>query len=102
MKKQDMEPRLQGTVTEISKTGEREKDRDGVEWERCLFTLELKGYSKRTPGLNPPEGVKGRKVKIARYCAYDWHYRIGVTKTLTPDETRQVLSGETDLTGGSG
>ncbi|WP_455365026.1 hypothetical protein [[Eubacterium] cellulosolvens] len=96
--KLDKEPRLQGTVVEISKTGEKTQDEDGLSWERCLFTIALEGYSKRTPDLTLPPELVGKKIKITRYCAYDWHLKLNVTKTLTPPETQLVLNGKTDLT----
>ena len=95
---EDKEPRLQGTVLEIVKTGKKMKDEGGTEWEQCAFTLKLRGYSKRTPDLTLPHTLRGKKVKISRYCAHEWHYKLNGVKTLTPDETKQVHSGKTDLT----
>jgi len=86
--------KLQGTVVEIERTGEYIVDQDGDRWEKCIFTIELTGFSKRTPNEVLPEHLKGKKVKIVRYCCFDWHYKLGVRKTLEPDETEAVLRGE--------
>jgi len=86
--------KLQGTVVEIERTGEYILDQDGDRWEKCIFTIELTGFSKRTPNEVLPEHLKGKKVKIIRYCCFDWHYKLGVRKTLEPDETEAVLRGE--------
>jgi len=98
MKEADKRPRLKGTVLEINRTGEKEKDSEGVEWDKCIFTLSLGSYSKRTPELQLEKKFVGKKIKIMRYCSYDWHYKIGVSKTLEPGETKQVLTGKFDLT----
>jgi hypothetical protein len=99
MKAFDVRPRLKGLVLKIEKTGEKVQDSEGVEWEKCVFTVALKGYSRRTPQLELDKKLVDREVKLVRYCAYDWHYKLGVSKTLDPEETEAVLKGETDLTG---
>ncbi|HIE18887.1 TPA: hypothetical protein EYP75_04085 [Candidatus Bathyarchaeota archaeon] len=86
--------KLQGRVLEIKRTGETVTDKHGEKWEKCIFTVELTNFSKRTPDEKIPEEIKGKKVRIVRYCCYDWHYKIGVRKTLEPDETEAVLSGK--------
>ena len=86
--------KLQGKVLDIERTGETITDEYGEKWEKCIFTVELMNFSKRTPDEKIPEGIKGKKVKLVRYCCYDWHYKIGVKKTLEPDETEAVLSGK--------
>lgn len=85
--------KLQGRVVDIEKTGEIRTDEEGNEWEKCIFTVELTNFSKRTPDEIIPEEIKGKKVKLVRYCCFDWHYKLGVRKTLEPDETEAVLSG---------
>lgn len=85
--------KLQGRVVDIEKTGEIRTDEEGNEWEKCIFTVELTNFSKRTPDEIIPEEIKGEKVKLVRYCCFDWHYKLGVRKTLEPDETDAVLSG---------
>ena len=85
--------KLQGIVLSIEKTGETFIDEDGDKWERCIFTVELTGFSKRTPEERLPEELKGRRVKLIRWCCFDWHYKLGVRKTLEPDETEAVLKG---------
>jgi hypothetical protein len=84
--------KLQGKVTDIEKTGESMTDDEGNRWEKCIFTVELTNFSKRTPDEVVPDKVKGKKVKLVRYCCFDWHYKLGVRKTLEPDETEAVLS----------
>jgi len=86
--------RLQGVVESVERTGERMVDEDGVEWERCIYTVRLVGFSKRTPDEKIPEGLKGKRVKLVRWAAFDWHLKKGVRKTLEPDETEAVLRGE--------
>lgn len=85
---------LQGTVLDIEKTGEKKEDEEGNLWEKCIFSLELTGFSKRTPKEVVPSGLEGKKVKLVRWCTFDWHYKTGVRKTLEPDETEAVIQGE--------
>ena len=85
--------KLQGRVTDIEKTGESITDDEGLKWEKCVFSIELTNFSKRTPEEVVPEEVKGKQVKLVRYCCFDWHYKLGVRKTLEPDETEAVLAG---------
>ena len=85
--------RLQGKVLDIEKTGDFVLDEEGERWEKCIFTVKLSNFSKRTPEETVPEKLKGKKVKIVRYCCFDWHYKLGVRKTLDPDETEAVLKG---------
>lgn len=94
----DRRPRLQGQVVDIIRTGEKRRDKEGDEWEKCIFIIELTGFSKRTPEMKLPETLQGAKVKIVRWCCYDWHYLKGVRATLTPKETERVLKGSLDLT----
>ena len=85
--------RLQGKVLDIEKTGNFVLDEEGERWEKCIFTVKLSNFSKRTPEETVPKKLKGKKVKIVRYCCFDWHYKLGVRKTLDPDETEAVLKG---------
>lgn len=98
MKLKDRRRRLQGIVKEIIKTGEKKTDEEGNKWEKCIFVVELTGFSKRTPKEVLPEDLKGAKVKVVRWCCFDWHYKTNVRTTLTPEETEKVLSGTLDLT----
>jgi len=82
---------LQGLVKAVEKTGEKKTDKDGIDWERCVFDIELVGFSKRTPEEVLPESLRGKRVKLVRWCAFDWHYKLGVRKTLETDETEAVL-----------
>ena len=87
--------KLQGKVIDIERIGEFITDEEGNKWEKCIFTVELTNFSKRTSNETVPPEVKGKKVKIARYCCFDWHYKVGVRETLEPDETEAVLLGNT-------
>ncbi len=86
--------KLQGRVIDIERTGKFITDEAGLRWERCIFTIELTGFSRRTPDEVIPEGIKGKKVKLVRYCCFNWHYKLGVRKTLESHETEAVLSGK--------
>jgi len=86
--------KLQGIVLDIEKTGDKKKDKEGNLWERCIFNLELSGFSKRTPKEVMPSKLRGKKVKLVRWCCFDWHCKLGVRKTLEPDETDAVMKGE--------
>lgn len=85
--------KLKGSALAVERTGEIVR-RDDENWEKCIFTLELTRFSSRTPTEQIPSSLKGKKVKIARYCLYDWHYKLGIEKTLEPDETEAVLEGK--------
>jgi len=86
--------RLQGVVEDVERTGEKIMDEEGVEWEKCIYTVRLLGFSKRTPDERLPERLKGMRIKLVRWAAFDWHLKKGVRKTLEPDETECVLRGE--------
>ncbi len=90
--------KLQGKVVEIINTGEYKLDGEGNRWYKCIFVIELMGFSKRTPNEKLPEELRGAKVKVVRWCCFDWHFRTGVRATLTPEETEAVLRGTLDLT----
>jgi len=90
--------KLQGIVREIIKTNEIKEDKEGNKWRKCIFIVEIIGFSKRTPNEKLPEKLKGAKVKVIRWCCFDWHYKIGVRTTLTHEETEAVLRGKLDLT----
>jgi len=85
--------KLQGIVESIERTSEKIKDEEGLEWEKVIYTVRLTGFSKRTPDEKLPEHLKDMRVKLVRYACFDWHFKIGVRKTLEPDETEAVLSG---------
>jgi hypothetical protein len=86
--------KLQAKVTEVEKTGDTLKDAEGTTWEKSIFSAEIIGFSKRTPNEVVPKTVKSKKVKLVRFCCYDWHYKLGIKKTLEPDETEAVLAGK--------
>jgi len=94
---EDTGRRLKGKVLAIDKTGET-TTKDAETWTRCIFTIEITRFSKRTPYETVPEELKGRKIKLVRYCLYDWHYRLGIEKTLSPHETNCVMQGRQSST----
>lgn len=81
-------------VEAVERTGKKMADEDGVEWEECIYTVRLVGFSKRTPDEKLPKELEGKQVKLVRWAAFDWHLKKGVRKTLAPDETEAVLRGE--------
>jgi len=85
--------RLKARVVAVQKTGETATI-DGEAWEKCIFTLEVTCFSKRTPEEVVPSDLRGRIVKLVRHCLYDWHYKLGVEKTLSPEETESLLQGK--------
>lgn len=90
--------KLKGTVLSVEKTGESKVDEGGQRWDKCIFTLRLDGFSRRTPDERLPPELVGKEVKLVRWCCYDWHYKTGVKKTLEPDETEAVLRGKPSST----
>jgi hypothetical protein len=84
--------RLKGKVVAFEKTGSVKLNDEN--WERCIFTLELTRFSGRNPTEPMPPVLRGKIIKIVRYCLYDWHYKAGVEKTLEPEETEAVISGK--------
>lgn len=86
-------PKLQGKVIKIEKTHKKKTGKNGLTWEECIFTIEITGFSKRTPESKLPTELKGKRIKLVRWCCFDWHYKLGVIKTLEPDETEAVLKG---------
>jgi len=89
--------RLKGKVVAIEKTGETIV-RDGETWEKCVFTVEVTRFSKRTPFEVVPSNLEGKRIRLVRYCLYDWHYTLGIEKTFTPQETEAVLRGKPSST----
>jgi len=85
--------RFEGRVLNVEKTGEF-IEIDGEKWEKCIFTVELTNPSKRSPEKVLPDNLKGKKVKLVRFCCFDWHYKTDIRKTLEPDETEAVLKGK--------
>lgn len=82
--------RLQGVVLEVVPTGEVLVDEYGETWRKCVVSVQLTGFSKRTGGELPP-ALRGKVVKVVRWCCYDWHFKVGCRATLTPEETEEVL-----------
>lgn len=85
--------RLKGRVIAVEKAGET-VTREGETWEKCIFTLEITRFSKRTPEEVVPDHLKGKMIKLVRHCLYDWHYTLGVEKTLSAEETDSLLQGK--------
>jgi hypothetical protein len=84
--------RLQGKVLNIERTSDSKIDEEGNKWQKCILTVELTNFSQRTPDEVFPQSLKGNKVRLVRYCLFDWHYGLGVRKTLDPSETESVLT----------
>jgi len=84
--------KLKGKVTAVEKTGETIK-KDGENWEKCIFTLELTGLSEDGLQKQIPASLKGKRVKITRYCFYNWHFMLGIKKTIEPEETEAIFKG---------
>ena len=78
----------------ISKGRETRVDEEGNRWVKCIFTIRLTNFSKFTKRKEMPERLKGKEVKVVRYCCFDWHYKLGVRKTLDAEETGAVLGGK--------
>lgn len=78
----------------ISKGKETRVDEEGNRWVKCIFTIRLTNFSKFTKQEVMPEHLKGKEVKVVRYCCFDWHYKLGVKKTLDAEETGAVLNGK--------
>jgi len=89
--------KLQGKISEVKKTGEF-IEKDGETWEKCIFTVELSKFSKRTSEEILPENLRGKRVKVIRYCCFNWHYKTDVMKTLEPDETEAILNEKPNKT----
>jgi hypothetical protein len=85
--------KLKGRVVAVEKTDETVR-RDGETWKKCVFTLEVVRFSNRTPEEVVPPYLRGKTVKVIRYCLYNWHYRLGIEKTLSSEETESLLSGK--------
>jgi hypothetical protein len=85
--------RLQGVTLGLIRTGETMLDNEGERWEKCILTVEVRGFSKYAHSPPLPESVKGKLVKIVRWCCFDWHYKTGGRNTLTEEETKSVLDG---------
>ena len=46
--------------------------------------------------IEQPNSQNAHQTRLSyhRYCYFDWHYKLGVTKTLEPYEIETVLSGK--------
>lgn len=82
--------KLKGKVLAVEKTGEIIRI-DDESWEKCVFTLELTRLSGNI-ARELPVSLSRKRVKIFRYCLYDWHFMLGVEKTLEPEETEAIFS----------
>lgn len=90
----DSRKRLQGIAVQLEETDETRKDSEGTNWRKSIFTVELTRFSSRTPTEQLSEQLRGKHVKLVQWCSQDWHRKLGVLKTLDPDETEAVLKGE--------
>ena len=87
-------------MVSVVKTGEFREDEEGGRWRKCIFTIELRGFAGRARGGELPAELREARVRVVRWCCLDWHFRMGVRATLTPEETEAVLRGKLDLTRG--
>jgi len=90
MRKKELNRRLKGVVVDVERTDDT-RDFHGEKWRKYVYTVELLSFSKRTKQRQIPDSIKGKRVKLVRYAYYDWHYKIGMKKTLTAEETAAVL-----------
>jgi len=81
---------LQGILVNIVKTDEYKADEEGTKWFKCIFIVELTGFSKRVKE-EISRDLKNIRVEVVRWCLYDWHFKKGVRITLTEEETDKVL-----------
>jgi len=77
---------LKGIVVKIKKTGRKKRDRRGILWEECIFTVKITKLSRREVGKTIPRELLGKEVKVVRWCCHDWHYKLNVETTLNMDE----------------
>lgn len=84
--------KLKGIVLNIQETSEKKRDIENIVWKRCILEVRIIGLSKRSrKGELEEEFLKkiiGKKVKVTRWCAFDWHYVTGTTITLDLDEVK--------------
>lgn len=83
---------LRGIIVDVKEAGESSLI-EGERWKKVIFTIKLLQFSKRATRRKIPEDLIGKEVKVVRYAHNDWHYRTGVPKTLTAEETEAVLKG---------
>ena len=88
--------KLKGKVVAVERT-EQIEDREGETWTKCIFTLRLTRFSS-TLHESIPQNLKGKQIRLVRYCLYDWHYKLGTEKTLDPEETAAVLADKPTTT----
>ncbi|RLF23273.1 MAG: hypothetical protein DRN15_06745 [Thermoprotei archaeon] len=83
---------IRGVIVHARPLGETMVDDEGNRWELWEFIVELRSYSKRGLGMRElPQGLKGRQVKVYRWCLYDWHHKEGSWIVLDPDEIKNII-----------
>lgn len=84
--------KLRGIIINVQRTSEKKMDPEGVLWEKCIVEVELTGLSKRARAEDEDilKEFYGKRVKIIRWCALDWHCMLGKFITLDPDEIRSL------------
>jgi len=80
--------KLRAIVTNVEKTSEKYKNQYDTVWEKYVIEVEIIGASKRFKDEALLQRLMGRRVKITRWCAYDWHCKIGSRITLDVEELR--------------
>ena len=85
--------KLKGIVVAVERTKEVD-EREGEEWSKCVFTLRLTRFANELQAGLLPESLRGKEIKLVRFCLYDWHYKLGTEKTLEPEETAAILASK--------
>jgi hypothetical protein len=78
--------KLRAVVTNVEKTSEKYRDQYDTVWEKCVVEIEIIGASKRFKDETLLQKLTGRRAKIIRWCAYDWHCKVGTRITLDVEE----------------
>jgi hypothetical protein len=80
--------KLRAIITNVEKTSEKCKDQYDTVWEKCIIEVEIIGASRRFKNKAFLKKFMNRKVRITRWCAYDWHCKVGSKITLDAEEFR--------------
>jgi len=82
--------KLRAIVTNVEKTSEKYKNQYDTVWEKYVIEVEIIGASKRFKDEALLQRLIGKRVKIIRWCAYDWHCKIGSRITLDVEELQTL------------
>jgi hypothetical protein len=78
--------KLRAIITNVEKTSEKYEDQYYTVWEKCIIEVEIIGASKMFEDEALLKKFMNRKVRITRWCAYDWHCKVGSKITLDAEE----------------